>query len=58
MRINLLRRLGNWKTTGSGLAISAVMMIVFNSFDCKLPVDWVAWATSLLPAVLGVLSHD
>ena len=47
-----------WKSSASGVAISGLMVYVFNSFDCKLPSDWMVYMTTILPTILGLLAKD
>lgn len=51
-------RLLAWKSSASGVAISGLLVYVFNSFECKLPSDWMVYLTTVLPTILGILSKD
>ncbi len=55
---DLLLRLAQWRTTASGLAITGVLVYLWNSFECKIPSDWTAWVAVALPAILGLLARD
>jgi hypothetical protein len=55
------RMLGHWKTTGGGVALSAIGLYVLNSWNCQIPsgiVGWAAWGSVAGPAILGMLAKD
>ena len=54
----IVDRLTHWKTSVSGVAISAALVYVLQSWHCQLPSDWMAWGLTAAPAVLGILSKD
>ena len=51
-------RLKNWKTTLAGTAVGVGLLVIFKSFNCELPSDWLAWGVATIPAVLGAVSKD
>lgn len=54
----MVERFKNWKTTIAGLGVTAAFIVVFESFHCEFPSDWMVWAISTLPAAFGALSKD
>lgn len=54
----MLTRLKDWKTTIAGLGITAALVVVFKSFNCEVPADWMTWAVVTLPAILGAVSKS
>jgi len=54
----MLDRLKNWKTTVAGLAGAGAVIIIFKSFHCELPNDWLAWGMATIPAAIGAIGKD
>lgn len=54
--VPMLARMKAWKSTSAGVAVSGVVYLVLESLGCKLPSDWMFWALTLAPAVIGVVS--
>jgi hypothetical protein len=54
----VLKRILQWKSSVAGLGITAVLVYLFNSLECKAPSDWEAWIAVVLPTILGMLSKD
>ena len=54
----MLDRLKNWKTTVAGLAGAGVIAVIFKSFHCEFPNDWMAWAITTIPVAIGAWGKD
>ena len=54
----LSQRISDWKTTGPGVAISGILVYVFNSMGCVLPSNWMMYAVVAAPTILGLLSKS
>ena len=54
----MLERLKNWKTTLMGVAGAGAIVVIFKSFGCELPSDWIVWGMATIPAAIGALGKD
>lgn len=53
--MNLRARLSHWPTTAAGAAVGGAINVVLQSWGCVLPSDWMLWAITVAPVLLGLL---